>query len=96
MKQMNMRKIEKVPHPLIEEWAKKHFELERAMRTAIEKLKDDELQALKHAASSLTSINCWFAEYDAKEMIEPLIMMEEQSRAYKRQSAAGDEQGEKK
>lgn len=89
-------KIEKIPHPLIEKWAQKHYELETAINVAVAKMPDDHLKALKHAANSLTATNCWFAEFDVKEMVEGSISREEHARKGKQQSAAGEGSKESK
>jgi hypothetical protein len=86
----DMRKVKKINHPRIEEWATKHNALENEMRTAIGKMTDSELQALRHATSSLTSTNCWYAEYDVKETLEGLLYAEEQTRIRNRSTAAED------
>lgn len=70
-------KIAQVRHPLIEVWAKKHFELELEIRQAIEKMTAEEVQAVRHAVSSLTTTNCWFAEYDVKPMVEEILAEKE-------------------
>lgn len=84
----DMRKVKKVEHPLVEAWAKKHYALELEMMDAIGKMTDSELQALRHAITSLTMTNCWFAEYDVKETLEGLIGSEERTREQKRRDAA--------
>ena len=76
-------RIKKVEHPLITAWAEKHAALEDEMRRAIEEMPDAELQALRHAASSLTMTNCWYAEYDVRPMVEELIDSESTSRRNK-------------
>lgn len=74
---MDLRKIKKIEHPKIMEWAKEHYLLENGILASVAIMSDDDLQALKHAASSLTSTNCWYAEYDVKEMVEHAVAQEE-------------------
>lgn len=90
------RGIKRVKHTLIEVWAAKHHALEHEMREVIGKMTDDEIQALRNAASSLTATNCWFAEYDVRPMIEELLDAEVTSRRKKPSHAAPNEvKGEK-
>lgn len=88
--ELDMRRVKKVRHPLIEGWAKKHAELEYEMRQAIGKMSDLELKGLVHAASSLTSTNCWFAEHDVAPMVQTIVASEQYSRSLKSKKKATD------
>ena len=59
-----------IRHPLIEKWAEAWFQLDNSVRKAVEGMSPEELQELKLAVASLTSTNCWFAEYDIRPVVE--------------------------
>ena len=84
-----MRKmIQKVPHPLIEEWAHLHYQLDNAIHTHTAMMTDDELEALIHAATSLTDTNCWYAEYNVKDLVLEQTAYQQRARKARRDQEA--------
>lgn len=75
MSELGMRKVKKIPHPLIDEYAKRYADLQYEINGRVEKMSEEEVRRLRLSIESLTSTNCWFIEKDLQPMIEFAIGM---------------------
>ena len=70
MSDLDMRKVKKIPHPLIEEFGPKYADLQEEINGRVSKMTDEEVHRLRLSIESLTDTNCWFIEKDMQPMIE--------------------------
>lgn len=87
MSDLDMRKVKKIPHPLIDEFAKRYADLQSDITKRVQEMSDSEAQRLRLSVESLTSTNCWFVEKDMQPMVEFALSM----RQHKKERGAADQ-----
>lgn len=85
MSELDMRKVKKIPHDLIDEFAKDYAALQEKISNRVRKMTDEEAQRLRLSVESLTSTNCWFIEKDLQPMLEFALSCRQQEKGHEPQ-----------
>jgi hypothetical protein len=68
-----MARRKRLTDPMLQEWAKKHAQLERSIIQYVDATSDKGAARLARVVGALTTTNCWFAEWDVKPMVEDAL-----------------------